>query len=84
MSKRNRTRSKRSSEEVPSRSEPWIKKRTGLWVVGIVGLALGIYTGWQFYPAIGFWKALLWGVGSAAAVWLVYWLSYLVNVTVRR
>ncbi len=57
---------------------------TGLWVIGIASFALAVYTGWQLYPSLGFWKAVLWGAGSAAAIWLVYGLSYLVNITVRR
>jgi hypothetical protein len=84
MSKRNRSRSRRSSEEVPIRNEPWIKTKTGLWTIGIVSLALAVFTGWQLYPSLGFWKSLLWGAGSAAALWLVFGMSYLVNVNVRR
>jgi hypothetical protein len=85
MSKRRDRRSRRSTDEtIPARSEPWIKTKTGLWMIGIVSLALAVYTGWQLYPAFGFWKSLLWGGGAAVALWLVFGMSYLVNVNVRR
>jgi hypothetical protein len=58
--------------------------RTGLIVMAISSLVLGGFTFWQLLPSQGVLNSILWGLGAAAAMWGVFALSYLVNVTVRR
>ncbi len=52
-------------------------------VIGILSLVFGGFTAYQVWPAGGWKEALLWGVGSAAAVWVAFGISLLVNIITR-
>lgn len=79
-SKTGKTRSTKSTQSIDA---PWLSKPTGLIVIGVVSAVLAIYTGWQVYPAVGLGMSIVWGLGSAAALWAVFGLSYLFNVLIR-
>lgn len=59
---------------------PWLSKTAGLKIIAGVSIILAVYTGWQVYPAGGLMTSIVWGLGSAAALWAVFGLSYLVNI----
>jgi hypothetical protein len=59
--------------------EPWIKMRTGLFIMLGVGIIIGIFTGYNIGKELGLGKALLWGVGSAVGLWVLFGGLYLFN-----
>ncbi len=61
---------------------PWIKLRTGLMVIGLLSLTFGGLLVYQTWAAEG-WRALLWGLGGAAAVWVAFGVSLLINIITR-
>ena len=83
MAKSNSKSGSRSSKSDQPIDAPWISRSTGLIVIGVVSVLLAVYTGWQIYPAGGLVTAIEWGLGSAAALWLVFGLSYLFNTLIR-
>jgi hypothetical protein len=74
---------KEPRKEVPRRNEPWLSQRTGVVAMGVLSLALAAFMTWQLIPSEGTVRALLWGFGFAAAIWGVFFLSYLFNTRVR-
>ncbi len=78
-SKSNRSSSSNPKEAIDA---PWLSRPAGLKIMAVVSIGLAIYTGWQVYPA-GLGTAILWGLGSAAAIWAVFGISYLFNVLIR-
>ena len=72
-----------SSKSNKAIDEPWLSKSTGLRIMAVVSILLAVYTGWQVYPAGGLGTSILWGLGSAAALWAVFGISYLFNVLIR-
>ncbi len=70
-------------EPAPERSQPWLSQRTGLIVMIVLSVGLAIYTGWQLYPAMGLGKAILWGMGAAAAIWAVFGFSLVFTRAIR-
>ena len=71
-------------KQVPATSEPWLSQRTGRIVMVVLSLALVAYFTYQLEPALGFWEALLWGLGFGLAIWGVFLLAYSFNKWVRR
>jgi hypothetical protein len=75
--------SPRSSKSGKAIDDPWISKPAGLKIIAAVSIILAVYTGWQIYPAGGLLTSIEWGLGSAAALWLVFGLTYLFNVLIH-
>lgn len=74
-------RSKQKAEEFVK--EPWIKGQTGLIIIGVLGLAVAIFTGIVVYPLQGLGSAVLWGLGSAVGLWVIFGGVYLLNRILR-
>ncbi|MDD2522934.1 MAG: hypothetical protein PHW11_08990 [Anaerolineaceae bacterium] len=75
MSTKNKKPNTKKKEEVNWEEfrKPWIKKKTGLIVIAVVSLALGVLTAAQIVMGGGGWgRAILWGFIFAAMVWLVF------------
>ncbi len=74
-----------SGQKAPevSTSQPWINLRTGLILIGVLSVGFGIYVGWQILPGLGWKSAVLWGLGSAVAIWAVFLFSLVLNATIR-
>jgi hypothetical protein len=81
-SRRNREKSADRKESSSATNDRWISNRTGLVVMAVLGLVLAAYVIWQLYPSEGS-GAILWGLGFAASIWLVFGLAYLFNTFVR-
>lgn len=64
--------------------EPWLAMRSGLMVIGMVSIGLFIYMTWQLYPTEGLDRALLWGLGFAVGIWVIFGLSLGFNTWLRR
>jgi len=65
-------------------SEPWIAKRSGLSMMALLSVAFAAFMIWQLYPTEGTWRAIMWGLGSAVVLWLIFLLALGFNKLVRR
>ena len=65
-------------------SEPWIQQRSGLIMMVLLSLGFAVFMAWQLYPTEGLGRSLLWGLGSAAALWVIFLLAFGFNKLVRR
>ena len=63
---------------------PWIEQKSGIMMIALLSAAFGIFMIWQLIPSEGWWRAILWGLGSAAAIWGVFLLAFGFNKLVRR
>ncbi len=78
-----KAKSKKPTPEQDRPIQPWIKLRTGLGVIGALSLIFGAFLAYQVWPATDWKEALLWGLGGAAAVWLAFGVSLLINIITR-
>lgn len=65
-------------------SEPWIQQRSGLMMMALLSLAFAAFMIWQLYPTEGVWRSIMWGLGSAVVLWLIFLLGLGFNKLVRR
>ena len=65
-------------------SEPWIQQRSGLIMMVLLSVGFAAFMTWQLYPTEGVGRAIMWGLGSAVALWLVFLLAFGFNKLVRR
>ncbi len=77
MAKRRPKRRKRTKSQNSQnvQIEPWIQKRNGFIYIGVLSLVLAVFMGWQLYPTEGIGRAILWGLGFAVAIWVVFGVS---------
>jgi hypothetical protein len=73
-----------SQEEVPNLNEPWLSKRTGLIIMAVLSLGIAAFMAWNLEPSEGLFRAVLWGLGFAAAIWGIFGLSFAFNTWMRR
>ena len=76
-----------SKEEIGSvqvKGDSWISKRMSFIIITIISLVMGIYTGSQTIPALGWLEGLLWAVGFGGSIWLVFMVALLFNQFVRK
>lgn len=76
--------SKEETESVQIKSDAWISKRMSFILITIISLGMGIYTGTQTIPALGWLEGLLWAVGYGGSIWLVFMAAFFFNRYVRR
>jgi len=76
--------SKEEIESVQVKSDSWISKRMSFIIITIISLVMGIYTGSQTVPALGWLEGLLWAVGFGGSIWLVFMVALLFNQFVRK
>ncbi len=65
-------------------SEPWIQQRSGLTMMALLSVGFAAFMIWQLLPTEGLWRSIMWGVGSAVALWVVFGLAFGFNKLVRR
>jgi hypothetical protein len=78
------TDSQQSQDEAPNLNEPWLAKRTGLIIMTLLSLGIAAFMAWNLAPSEGIFRAILWGLGFAAAIWGIFGLSFAFNTWVRR
>lgn len=64
--------------------EPLLEQKSGLLMIGLLSAAFAVFMIWQLVPSEGWVSAILWGLGSAAAIWVVFLLAFGFNKLVRR
>lgn len=65
-------------------TEPWMRMRTGIIVIAITSVALGIFMAWQVAPSVGWLEAIGWGVLFGGAIWVIFYGGMLFNRFVQR
>lgn len=65
-------------------NKPWLNQRSGITMMLLLSLGFAAYLAWQLYPTEGLGSALMWGIGSAVALWLIFLLFLGFNKLVRR
>lgn len=65
-------------------SEPWLAQRSGITMMALLSLGFAAFMIWQLYPTEGVGRAIMWGLGSAVALWLIFLLGLGFNKLVRR
>ncbi len=78
------TPKKEQKPEPPITNEPWLGQRTGFTVIGLMSVGMFIYMVWQLHPTEGWGNALLWGLGFAVGIWVIFGVSLSFNVWLRK
>lgn len=63
--------------------DPWIPGRTGVLIIAGISIVVAIFTGYNIYKMGGLGPAILWGLGSAAGLWVLFGALYLFNLLFR-
>jgi hypothetical protein len=63
--------------------DPWISGRTGVLIIAVLSVAMAIFMGINIYKMGGIGPAILWGLGSAVVVWILFGALYLFNLLFR-
>ena len=90
MSKRSKRKRKKSAlnkqdaEIREALNEPWLAKRSGVMMMGVLSVGFALFMIWQLYPTEGVGRSILWGLGSGVALWLIFFLGLGFNKLVRR
>jgi len=53
--------------------EPWIERSTGIRLLALLSILMAVYMTWQLEPSLGFWEALLWGLGFGGSLWAIFY-----------
>jgi hypothetical protein len=78
----NKTKQNNSPDDPDNSQAPgWISQKGSLWVITFASLFMFVLTAVQASPAIGWFEAILWGLGYGASIWLIF---YLMLVFIRR
>lgn len=83
MAKKTDKEMKENSKLSGSINEAWISMRTGLIVMAVVSLGMGVLAAWSGIQTQGTVKGLLWGLGFGAAVWVVFAVALIFNRFLR-
>ncbi|MCB8966094.1 MAG: hypothetical protein H6660_04290 [Ardenticatenaceae bacterium] len=87
MAKKKARQKKEKQEEVEVKiplNEPWISRRNGFTTIGLLSLVLAVFMAWQLYPTEGLGRAIMFGLGFAVAIWVIFMVSLSFNTWVRR
>ncbi|MCA9970817.1 MAG: hypothetical protein KC425_11415 [Anaerolineales bacterium] len=83
-SKAKRARQKKREPEQPlPLTAPWISQNRGMQAMILLSLVLAGFMAWQLHPTEGWGRAILWGLGFGAAIWLVFGASLAFNYWMR-
>jgi hypothetical protein len=79
-------RSKKKDTETPEppASKGWVKPKTAIRLVALVSILLAVWTTYNLWAYMGPAQSILWGLISAAGIWLISGLTYLVTKGSRR
>lgn len=65
-------------------NQPWIKMRSGMIMIAIVSIFMAVFTAWQLWPSMEWWRAIGWGLIFGGAIWLIFFGGILLNRFLRR
>lgn len=75
-----------SKKNPKTKSNPnaWIQMRTGLIIICIISIAIGLFMGWTVYQIDNnFSEGILWGLGFGGAIWVIFFIALYFNRFVR-
>jgi hypothetical protein len=65
-------------------NEPWLQQSSGLMMMILLSVAFAAFMIWQLLPSEGLGRSILWGLGSAAALWVIFGIAFGFTKLVRR
>ena len=75
-----------SKKKPKAKSNPnaWIQMRTGLIIICIISIAIGLFMGWTVYQIDNnLSEGILWGLGFGGAIWVIFFIALYFNRVVR-
>jgi hypothetical protein len=72
-----------NQEKAKPSDQGWISIRTGIIVIGVMSLAMTVWTGSTTIPALGFWEGLLWALITGGSLWLIFLIGLLFHRFLR-
>jgi hypothetical protein len=83
VTKSKKTRKKEARKQ-ESLTGAWLPTRGGFITVGVVSLALAVWTAIQAARALPLLESILWGLVFGGSIWAIFLIVYLVNRYLRR
>lgn len=65
-------------------NQPWLSMRSGFILITLTSILMAVFTAWQVWPSMEWWKAIGWGLIFGGAIWLVFFGGILFNRFMRR
>ncbi len=72
-------KSQKASQSEENKTSAWLSMRTGLILMGILSVALVTWVTIQADPAIPLGERILWGVGFAVSIWIIFAVFFIIN-----
>ena len=72
-------KSKKASQSNDDKSSAWLSMRTGIILMGIISAGLVAWVTFQADPSLPLGERILWGLGFAASLWIVFAIFYMIN-----
>jgi uncharacterized membrane-anchored protein len=72
-------KSKKASQTEENKPSAWLPMRTGLILMGILSAALVAWVTLQADPALPLGERILWGLGFAVSLWIVFAVIFIIN-----
>jgi len=83
--KKNKVKDEQLDAEIrTAMNQPWIPMRSGYILITITSILMAIFTTWQIWPSMEWWKAIGWGLIFGGAIWLIFFGGILFNRFMRR
>lgn len=79
MSKKSKTASKAESNPEESKPSAWLPMKTGLILMGILSVAMVVWVAVQADPAMPLGERILWGLGFAGSIWVIFAVFFIIN-----
>ena len=84
MAKQQTKTKKKDSKSKTNSNGPWLQMRTGLIIICIISIAIGVFMGWTIYQIDqNLQEGILWGLGFGGAIWGIFVIALLFNRFVR-
>jgi len=78
-------KAKAKNESPPGlESKPWIQMKTGLIIITITSVGMGVLTAIQAIPLKGWAEGILWGFLFGALIWAIFFGLIFINRLLRR
>lgn len=74
---------KSRNKQHASPNQPWLPTRTGLIVLAIATFLLAVWTTLQAVKVSGLGESILWGLGFAASIWVIFGVVFFINKWLR-
>ncbi|MFO7623904.1 MAG: hypothetical protein R6V73_06095 [Anaerolineales bacterium] len=71
------------SFDINSLKRSWISMRTGIRLITVISVGLGLFTSFNL-RAMGWGESLLWGLVFGGSIWLVFFLILWVNRLLKQ